>query len=908
MTINSEVRAAGPFEGNDVATSFPFEFKVFADSEVLVVRDLAGVELVLDLGTDYTVALNADQDSAPGGSVDLPVPLPVGYTLSMTSALAPLQPVDLTNQGGFYPRVINASLDRLTILVQQLSERLGRTLAVPLSDGELGGTLPSANDRKGTVLAFNEVTGAPQVGPTIAAVGTVAANAGSVNTVANNIGGVNTVAANVADVTNFADVYYGPSANDPTLRRDGSPLQVGDLYFNTAIDSLRSYNGMVWRGVPNGAITVQNLSGDGIETEFLLDYAPENEAVTSVFISGVYQQKNTYELGGAGGAWLIFDEAPPAGANNIEVVVSELQPSDDKLRQDLANPDKGAGIVGFDKSVYYPDQTTGGAISNALSGKEYVESFRTPGLSDSNTIRAALDYIESNLVGKMTILVFEASREYVYDRTAELRTINNLIIDLNGATLKRAPATATKTTLAQAAGTGQSSLYLTSIPSNWEVGDFLAAYVNNTDAGVSHNTCRITAIVRAENRVNISTGFGNFGGYTATIPAGTTIAKKFSAFAGRPSNTEANIPTPGGVNYNVHIINGVINGNAANQENNSWYFNSEIFLHGRHSSIRNMGFANTAGECIVGHGVRVDGCTFRGLKGSCFHLSMHDESWASASASWFTNNFVDRVNLATQAVNGHCEGAITFSWGAGRLIITGNEFSNGTESVLGALGPATEAENPDKWLIFSHNLCRNFERLFYAISAPAEGIVVTDNILVDCESSTFQMAVLLTGRSNIVGGNSCIGNSAVFGAYRATSAVFGSATSTIDSLSLLAGEDVPGFDKGRMYGVVLSAVMHPTRAFRAYATGAAGEAGDTFYSPGGSYAGEFYRQWIPATRRYELFGNVEGGGVRVVIKSATLNLDHTQTHVNNAAALASGMVVGDVYATPTGQLMRVFTP
>lgn len=571
---------------------------------------------------------------------------------------------------------------------------------------------------------------------------------------------------------------------------------------------------------------------------------------------------------------------------------------DATLRQDLASP-TGSTIV-------YDEAESLKSRLNPIRALVSVESFRTTGLSDSNTIRAALDYIESNLVGKMTILVFEASREYVYDRTAELRTINNLIIDLNGATLKRAPAAATKTTLALIAGTGQSTLYLTSIPSNWEVGDFLAAYVDNTDAGVSHNTCRITAIVRAENRVNISMGFGKFGGYTATIPAGTTIAKKFSAFAGRPSNTEANIPTPGGVNYNVHIINGVINGNAANQENNSWYFNSEIFLHGRHSSIRNMGFANTAGECIVGHGVRVDGCTFQDLKGSCFHLSMHDESWASASASWFTNNFVDRVNLATQNVNGHCEGAITFSWGAGRLIVTGNEFSNGTESVLGAFGPATEAENPDKWLIFSNNLCRNFERLFYAISAPAEGVVVTDNILVDCESSTFQMDVLLGGKSNIVGGNSCIGNSAVGGAYRATNAVFGAATSTIESLPLLVGKDVPGFDKWRMSGAVLSAVMHPTRAFRAYATGAAGEAGDTFYSPGGSYAGEFFRQWIPATRRYELLGNIEGGGVRVVIKSATLNLDHTQTRVDNAAALASGMVTGDVYATPTGHLMRVY--
>lgn len=352
MTINSEVRVAGPFLGNDITVDFPFNFKVFGADEVLVVQEKAGVEAVLELSADYTVSLNVDQEAAPGGVVTLLAgPLASGETLTLASALAPLQPVDLTNQGGFYPRVINGSLDRLTILIQQLSERLSRTLVAPISDGSVGfGDLPGVSIRRGAVLAFDEVTGAPRVGPRIAAVGTVAANTAATNTVADNIAVVNTVADNIADVTNFADIYYGPSANDPTTRRDGSPLQQGDLYFNTTIDALRSFNGSAWRGIPNGAITVQNLSGDGIETEFLLDYAPENEAVTSVFISGVYQQKNTYELGGAGGAWLIFNEAPPAGADNIEVVVSALQPSDDKLRQDLANstdPAKGAGLVGY---------------------------------------------------------------------------------------------------------------------------------------------------------------------------------------------------------------------------------------------------------------------------------------------------------------------------------------------------------------------------------------------------------------------------------------------------------------------------------------------------------------------------------------------------------------------------------
>lgn len=318
MTINSEVRAAGPFAGNGVTTSFPFEFKVFADSEVLVVREIEGVELVLELGADYTVDLNADQDSAPGGSVDLPAALPVGYALSMTSALAPLQPVDLTNQGGFYPRVINASLDRLTILVQQLSERLNRALVSPISDGGSGfADLPGADARKGAVLAFDEVTGAPLVGPSIASVGTVSANVVSINTVAAEIAAVLTAAANVADITNFADVYYGPSAADPTARRDGLPLQPGDLYFNTAENNMRNFDGAQWGNVVSGNIGTNVFSGDGVETEFSLPAAAGSKSNTQVYIGGVYQQKSTYDVAGA---LITFTSAPPSGSGNIEVI------------------------------------------------------------------------------------------------------------------------------------------------------------------------------------------------------------------------------------------------------------------------------------------------------------------------------------------------------------------------------------------------------------------------------------------------------------------------------------------------------------------------------------------------------------------------------------------------------------
>lgn len=134
MTVSSEIRKAGPYEGNDVTTSFPFSFKVFKAEDLLIVHaDRTGAESVLVLNSDYTVTLAPDQNTSPGGTVVLSTALGTGTTLTIASRLQNLQPVDLTNQGGFYPRVINDALDRLTILVQQLAERVSRSLKMAIS-------------------------------------------------------------------------------------------------------------------------------------------------------------------------------------------------------------------------------------------------------------------------------------------------------------------------------------------------------------------------------------------------------------------------------------------------------------------------------------------------------------------------------------------------------------------------------------------------------------------------------------------------------------------------------------------------------------------------------------------------------------------------------------------------------
>jgi hypothetical protein len=123
MTVSSTNRLAS-FTGNGALSVYPFTFMVFQPSDLVVVEEntSTGVSTPLVLDTNYSVSLNADQDDYPGGAITLlGGALATGLTLSITSAVPNTQNTDLTNSGGFYPEVITAALDKLTILVQQLA-------------------------------------------------------------------------------------------------------------------------------------------------------------------------------------------------------------------------------------------------------------------------------------------------------------------------------------------------------------------------------------------------------------------------------------------------------------------------------------------------------------------------------------------------------------------------------------------------------------------------------------------------------------------------------------------------------------------------------------------------------------------------------------------------------------------
>jgi hypothetical protein len=203
MTISSTNRKAGPYIGNGTASVFPFYFKVFVNTDMEVIRLnlTTNTETTLALTTDYTVTLNADQNATPGGTITLVSGvLPTNFNLVITSAIPNLQLTDLTNQGGFYPDVINDALDKVTIQVQQLNLTAQAALYFPISDPDnIKGELPSQIQRANKVLTFDN-DGQPNASIAAVDVSTTAANITSIVTVSDNIADVITVADNIADV------------------------------------------------------------------------------------------------------------------------------------------------------------------------------------------------------------------------------------------------------------------------------------------------------------------------------------------------------------------------------------------------------------------------------------------------------------------------------------------------------------------------------------------------------------------------------------------------------------------------------------------------------------------------------------------------------------------------------------
>jgi hypothetical protein len=128
MTVSTEVDH-NEYTGNGVTTSFPYTFRVFKESDLVVqVVDLNENITVLVLDTDYTVTGAGGYN---GGNVILSKALANGYQISISRELPVTQETDLRNQGKFFAEVHEDAFDKLTMLIQQVRSWFSLALRKP---------------------------------------------------------------------------------------------------------------------------------------------------------------------------------------------------------------------------------------------------------------------------------------------------------------------------------------------------------------------------------------------------------------------------------------------------------------------------------------------------------------------------------------------------------------------------------------------------------------------------------------------------------------------------------------------------------------------------------------------------------------------------------------------------------
>ena len=198
MAISTETRRSDRYACDGMQTEFPFAFKVFKADEIGVIVSTDGVTEAALSSELYGVSLNADQDNNPGGVVSLLTAPVIGTILVVVSNVAYKQQIVFTNQGGFYPELLNEGYDRLTILTQQLKEHLSRTVTFPVTSDT------DAQQLVSDLLAAGEA--ARKVIPYLEDIENVASIADDVETISGSIQQIIAIADNLEDLLRIEDI------------------------------------------------------------------------------------------------------------------------------------------------------------------------------------------------------------------------------------------------------------------------------------------------------------------------------------------------------------------------------------------------------------------------------------------------------------------------------------------------------------------------------------------------------------------------------------------------------------------------------------------------------------------------------------------------------------------------------
>lgn len=156
------------YQGNSSTTVWTFPFIYVSAGDVTVHFTASNGTVSLLDSSVYTLTLNAVSPGSLwgiGGSVLYPKTGPAittGQYLTVTRTVPYTQSISISNQGAFYPQVVEQALDLLCLLIQQTQTQGTFALQCPLEDQSAPTVLPVAALRANKTLTFDS-SGNPTV-------------------------------------------------------------------------------------------------------------------------------------------------------------------------------------------------------------------------------------------------------------------------------------------------------------------------------------------------------------------------------------------------------------------------------------------------------------------------------------------------------------------------------------------------------------------------------------------------------------------------------------------------------------------------------------------------------------------------------------------------------------------------
>ena len=269
MTVSSATSRVS-YNGNGSTTVFAYTFKIFdQDDLTVIIRSANGTETVKTITTHYTVS---GVGNAGGGNVTMLTAPASGETLVIIREQDLIQELDIVPNDPFPASSVEDALDKLTFMVQQHEETLGRTIKASRTNaissteftvsaanrankvfsfdanGDLSITQSIGSYRSawasGTAYALRDIVKDSNDNLYICITAHTSSGSTPISTNADSAKWelLLDVAAFTTLYDQFDDRYLGAKSSDPSVDNDGNALIDGAFYWNTTDNRLKVYD------------------------------------------------------------------------------------------------------------------------------------------------------------------------------------------------------------------------------------------------------------------------------------------------------------------------------------------------------------------------------------------------------------------------------------------------------------------------------------------------------------------------------------------------------------------------------------------------------------------------------------------------------------------------------------------